>query len=83
MFLHHHLKVLELIGYAHSRSEMELCLRLVWNAVILDKLIIDVRNPFLEERPWLPLDLKKLGRVRRESEQLRSRIPLGVDLVIV
>ena len=83
MFSHHHLKVLELIGYVHSRSQMELCLRLVGNAVLLEKVIIDVRNPFLKERPWLALDSEKLDIVRRRSEQLRSYIRHRVDLVIL
>ncbi|CAK9183665.1 unnamed protein product [Ilex paraguariensis] len=81
---HQNLEEVEVFGYYGRKSELELVIYLLENAVALKKIIIDPHNPFLPDRP------KKIGQIEKEKaarvrakRQLKGRVTVGIELVIL
>lgn len=80
---HQCLKVFELIGFIGCAIDMELAMYIINNVVKLEKIIIDTRSPDVEEMLLDYRDHEKNLAAIACARQLETRLPLGVELVIL
>ena len=80
---HQCLKVVELIGFVGCTIDMELALHVLNNVVSLEKIIIDTRSPDEEDMLLDSMDLEKKLAAQTCARQLETRLPPGVELVIL
>ncbi|GMY23822.1 F-box/LRR-repeat protein At3g58900-like [Fagus crenata] len=79
---HQCLKVVELIGFVGCTIDMELAPHVLNNVVSLEKIIIDTRSPD-EDMLLDSMDLEKKLAAQTCARQLETRLPPGVELVIL
>ncbi|XP_030941188.1 F-box/LRR-repeat protein At3g58900-like [Quercus lobata] len=80
---HQCLKVFELIGFVGCAIDMELAMYIINNVVSLEKIIIDTRSLDVEEMLLDSRDHEKNLAAIACARQLETRLPLGVELVIL
>ncbi|KAK9278637.1 hypothetical protein L1049_028210 [Liquidambar formosana] len=83
---HRCLKVVELVGFVGCRNDIELALYVLKNAVSLEKIIIDPRSVYATGMQWDcgdPRDPEVKLAARARAKQLETRLPPGVELVIL
>lgn len=80
---HKFLSVFELRGFLGCTIDMELALYILSNAVSLQKIIIDTRDPYAEDMFWDERDprLKEWGTAR--TRELAARVPPWVELMLL
>ena len=82
-YSHQCLKVFELISFVGCAIDMELAMYIINNVVSLEKIIIDTRSPDVEEMLLDSRDHEKNLAAISCARQLETRLPLGVELVIL
>lgn len=80
---HQQLKVVELIGFLGLPIELELAFYLLEIATMLEKVIVEPTPPSLLGTPWVFEDYKKKAAARQRAKKLETRLPRGVELVIL
>ena len=72
--------MVEIAGYCNT-CDFELFKQIIENVVILEKIIIDTRNPNPDSDSDSDSDYRELQS--DEEQQLRTRVSPGVELVIL
>ena len=80
---HQCLKVFELIGFVGCAIDMELAMYIINNVVSLEKIIIDTRSLDVEEMLLDSRDHEKNLSAIACARHLETRLPLGVELLIL
>ena len=80
---HQCLKVVELIDFVGCKVDTEVALYILKNAVSLEKIIIDTKSPYVEELLQDSRDDDKKLEAVTCARLLETRLPLGVELVIL
>ncbi|KAH7522471.1 hypothetical protein FEM48_Zijuj07G0142200 [Ziziphus jujuba var. spinosa] len=83
--LHHSLKVVDLVGFAGFRNQIELVLQLVEIAVSLEKIILDVRMPrdYRQDGILIYNNNHSAETCRAWAQLLRTQIRPKIDVVII
>jgi hypothetical protein len=80
---HQFLSVFELRGFLGSAIDMEFALYVLTNAVSLHKIIIDNRCPHAEEMLWDSRDYRLKEWATARARELKTRIPPGVEFMLL
>ncbi|GLT63985.1 hypothetical protein SLA2020_365060 [Shorea laevis] len=80
---HHGLKLVELVGFVGKIIDMEFAMYLIENAVALEKIIIDPRNPQMIGSVWEYHNMKEIEAARKRAKKLETKLSLGSKLVIL
>ncbi|CAK9172584.1 unnamed protein product [Ilex paraguariensis] len=72
---YHNLKVVEFVGFAGHQADGELARCLLWNAVSLEKMIVDPRPRYLGRLET------GIEVARKRAKELETELPLGAKLV--
>ncbi|OMO52821.1 hypothetical protein CCACVL1_29062 [Corchorus capsularis] len=80
---HYQLKEVEMVGFMGLGADTEFITYLVKNAVMLEKITVDPREPDLLGSPWEYKDLKRIKAARIHAERLRKRGFLEEKLVVL
>nr|XP_048336194.1 uncharacterized protein LOC125424042 [Ziziphus jujuba var. spinosa] len=82
---HHSLKVVELVGFAGFRNQIELVLHLVEIAVLLEKIILDVRMPrdYCQDGILIYNNNHNAETCRAWAQHLKAQIHRKIDVVII
>ncbi|OMO56668.1 hypothetical protein CCACVL1_26377 [Corchorus capsularis] len=80
---HYQLKEVEIVGFMGLGADTEFITYLVKNAVMLEKITVDPREPDLLGSPWEYEDLKRIKAARIRAERLRKRGFLEDKLVVL
>ncbi|XP_038696480.1 F-box/LRR-repeat protein At3g58900-like isoform X2 [Tripterygium wilfordii] len=80
---HQCLKVVEIIGFQGCTIDNEFAAYLVENAVMLEKIIIDPRQPLLLGTPWEYDHMEKIRTARKRAKQFKTNLSLGSKLLLL
>jgi hypothetical protein len=75
---HQHLKVVEILEFTGEAVKVELALYIIENAVVLENIIFDTRNPVLIGTQWEFKESKDRKMGRRCARKLGAKLHLGV-----
>ncbi|OMO75622.1 hypothetical protein COLO4_25985 [Corchorus olitorius] len=81
--LHPSLRVVQVTGFVGQTADTELCIYLIENAIMLDKIIIDPCHLAYRGTPHEEDFIEMVKQGRECAEQLRSKYSLGDKLVIL
>ncbi|OMO75620.1 hypothetical protein COLO4_25983 [Corchorus olitorius] len=81
--LHPSLRVVQVTGFVGQTADTELCIYLMENAIMLDKIIIDPCHLAFRGTPYEDDHIEMVKQGRECAEQLRSKYCLGDKLVIL
>ncbi|CAK9143461.1 unnamed protein product [Ilex paraguariensis] len=76
-------KVVEFMGFVGRTNDVELVMYLLENAVSLEKMIIDVRDPLSVGKPLEFNETDKKQAARECGRQLKANLPFGAKLEII
>lgn len=80
----HHLKVVKLCGFYSGAVHLELVRYFLENAIALEKIIFDPRNPILSRRPLEPSEIEEEQTARNLAKlHLEGEVPPHIELVIL
>ena len=74
--------MVEFIGFAGCPFDLELAFYLLENVTMLEKMIVNPTSPFLMGTYFEFYDNEKKQTRRKRAEQLKERVPQGVELLI-
>jgi hypothetical protein len=75
---HQHLKVVEILEFTGEAVKVELALYIIENAVVLENIIFDTRNPVLIGTQWEFKESEDRKMGRRCARKLGAKLHLGV-----
>ncbi|CAK9141082.1 unnamed protein product [Ilex paraguariensis] len=76
-----HLKMVEFVGFCGHPADFELPMYFIGNAVTLEKIIINPRNPHSVERSEF-IVTEGMEAARERAKELETRLPPGVELLL-
>ncbi|XP_055833619.1 FBD-associated F-box protein At2g26860-like isoform X2 [Solanum dulcamara] len=80
----HHLKVVKLCGFYSGAVHLELVRYFLENAIALEKIIFDPRNPILSRVPLEPSEIEEEQTARNLAKlHLEGEVPPYIELVIL
>ncbi|KAK3225947.1 hypothetical protein Dsin_005809 [Dipteronia sinensis] len=77
-----HLKVVEFIGFVGRTIDLELAFYFLENAPMLEKMIVNPTSPYSMGSYFEFEDGERKQAARKHVEQLKKRVPQGVQLVV-
>ena len=78
-----HLKEVEIVGFVGRAIDIELTIYLIESAIKLEKIVIFPRSPALVGIPWEFNEIEKNERAIKAAKQLKKKLPLGAELLIL
>ncbi|KAL4634300.1 hypothetical protein ACB092_04G189600, partial [Castanea dentata] len=78
-----HLKEVEIVGFEGRPIDIELTIYLLESAFKLEKIVIIPRSPAVVGTPWEFDEIEKNEHAIKAAKQLKKKLPLGVELLIL
>ena len=78
-----HLKEVEIVGFVGRAIDIEITIYLIESAIKLEKIVIIPRSPALVGIPWEFNEIEKNERAIKAAKQLKEKLPLGAELLIL
>lgn len=82
---HHHLKIMEILGFIGNKIDSEFITYLIESCVALEKITIDPREPCFNGTPFEfePEVIKRKRKSQKQAKKLRKKLKPKADFIIL